>query len=339
MKNRPKVLMGMSGGVDSSVAATLLVEQGYDVIGAFMKNWEGDKCEWAQDSNDALMICQDLGIPFKVIDFQDEYRDLIISYLVKEYKAGRTPNPDVYCNRLVKFGVFWEAFKGMDIDYIATGHYALTDNHFLYKGIDSSKDQSYFLSNVSKEQISRMILPLGGFMKSEVRDKAKEYGLHTHNKKDSQGLCFIGKIPFQEFISRYIPDNPGLIRNADTMDIIGSHDGIHHHTVGQRRGLRINTEGPWYVSELSVDTNTVYVYHDLMKDSLKRSEFYVKDTVWHSDDRPYQMEVVIRYHDTPHLCTVDGDKVTLSDSKATIAPGQIAAFYLGDKLLGSGVIK
>lgn len=337
MKNKT-VLVGMSGGVDSSLAAALLVEQGYNVIGAFMKNWEGDQCEWAQDSNDALSVAQDLGIPFRVIDFQKEYRDLIINYLVKEYKAGRTPNPDVYCNRLVKFGVFWEAFKGMGIDYIATGHYATQMDGFIYKGVDPNKDQSYFLSNVSKEQISRMILPLGQYMKSEVREMAKERGLLTHDKKDSQGLCFIGKIPFQDFISRYIPDNPGDIVDSITGQVIGKHKGIHHHTIGQRRGLDIQKEGPWFVSELSKESNRVYVYHQDYKDELFNNSFRIKDTVWHQNDLPYQMEVVVRYHDEVHRCLVYKNCVTLPDSKAILAPGQIAAFYLGDKLLGSGVI-
>lgn len=333
-----RVLVGMSGGVDSSLAAALLVEQGYEVIGAFMKNWEGDQCEWAQDSSDAMIVAEHLGIPFRVIDFQTEYRNLIIDYLVREYRAGRTPNPDVYCNRLIKFGVFWEAFKGLNIDYIATGHYAMTDNRNIYKGIDPGKDQSYFLSNVTRDQISRMKLPLGHLMKSEVRSLAEDKGLHTFDKKDSQGLCFIGKIPFQEFISRYIPDNEGKIIDASTLDVVGTHKGIHHHTIGQRKGLGISRPGPWFVSHLDKDSNTVFVRHVDFKDEIYQNRFRVIDTTWHIDELPQSCEVVVRYHDTPHRCMVEGDSVYLPLTSAIIAPGQIAAFYSADKLIGSGTI-
>lgn len=335
-----KVLLGMSGGVDSSVAAHLLVEAGHDVVGVFMKNWEGDECEWAQDSADAMIVAQELGIPYRVIDFQEEYKDKILDYMIAEYKAGRTPNPDVYCNRHIKFGHFYNAFESMGFDAVATGHYASTDGEFIYKGVDPTKDQSYFLSNVKKDMISKMMLPLGKFTKAEIREMARERGIVTADKKDSQGLCFIGNIDFQEFLSRYIPDSIGNIIDASTMDIVGTHKGIHHHTIGQRKGLAIEKPGPWFVSHLDKDSNTVYVRHVDFKDEIYRNSFQITDTTWYTDSSPEDlMEVVVRYHDKPMRCVYNGDWVHLmSGFSAIIAPGQVAAFYRGDKLIGSGII-
>lgn len=296
-----RVVVGLSGGVDSSVAAHLLIEQGYEVIGMFMRNWHdesvtlSDDCPWIDDSNDALLIAQQLGIPFQVIDLSEEYRTRIVDYMFREYEAGRTPNPDVLCNREIKFDVFLKAAMELGADYVATGHYCRKIEHEngtfgLLSGLDPGKDQSYFLCQLTQDQLSKALFPIGELLKSEVRDIARSMELHTADKKDSQGLCFVGKISLPQFLQQQlkakegdvveIPDNleqfdryDAIPRNADNIElltepfaynkeqgkIVASHQGAHYYTIGQRKGLHIGGRPqPSFVIGLDVEENIVY---------------------------------------------------------------------------------
>ena len=296
-----RVVVGLSGGVDSSVTALLLKQQGYEVIGMFMRNWHDetvtiyDDCPWIDDSNDALLIAQKLDIPFQVIDLSEEYKARIVDYMFNEYKNGRTPNPDVLCNREIKFDVFLKAALELGADYVATGHYCQKTEHEdgsfgLVAGVDSNKDQSYFLCQLSQEQLAKALFPIGDILKPEVRRIAEENGLHTANKKDSQGLCFVGKISLPTFLQQKLEPIPGDIielpaeldqykeyqtlkpteENIELLaapfnyspemgQIVASHQGAHYYTIGQRRGLHIGGRPqPSFVVGLDVKTNTVY---------------------------------------------------------------------------------
>ena len=304
--HKPKVVVGLSGGVDSSVAAYLLLAEGYDVIGLFMKNWHDDsvtisnECPWLEDSNDALIVAQKLGIPFQTIDLSATYKERIVDYMFAEYAAGRTPNPDVLCNREIKFDVFLQVALGLGADYVATGHYCRKDTteeggvltHHLLSGLDPHKDQSYFLCQLNQEQLARSLFPIGGLMKSEVREIARAQGLITAEKKDSQGLCFIGKVRLPEFLQQQLKPNPGRIIEISTahpcysdpftgeintvedaekaaipwtytpeMGIDkGAHSGAHYFTVGQRKGLDVGgTPLALYVVDTDVVRNVIYV--------------------------------------------------------------------------------
>ncbi|MFM1888133.1 MAG: hypothetical protein RL501_420 [Bacteroidota bacterium] len=303
---KPKVVVGLSGGVDSSVAAYLLLAEGYDVIGLFMKNWHDDsvtisnECPWLEDSNDALIVAQKLGIPFQTIDLSATYKERIVDYMFAEYAAGRTPNPDVLCNREIKFDVFLQVALGLGADYVATGHYCRKETtndgsvltHHLLSGLDPHKDQSYFLCQLNQEQLARSLFPIGGLMKSEVREIARAQGLITAEKKDSQGLCFIGKVRLPEFLQQQLKPNPGRIveissahscysapftgeinsvEDAEKAAIPwsytpemgidkGAHNGAHYFTVGQRKGLDVGgTPLALYVVDTDVVQNVIYV--------------------------------------------------------------------------------
>jgi tRNA-specific 2-thiouridylase len=296
-----RVVVGLSGGVDSSVAAYLLKEQAYEVIGMFMRNWHdesvtlSDDCPWIDDSNDALLIAQELGIPFQVIDLSEDYRTRIVDYMFAEYKAGRTPNPDILCNREIKFDVFLKAAMELGADYVATGHYCRKKEHEdgsfgLLSGTDPSKDQSYFLCQLNQEQLSKALFPIGELLKSEVREIARKMGLHTADKKDSQGLCFVGKISLPQFLQQQlkpaqgqvieIPETLEAFSDYDTIpideasveslakpftyakadgEVVAEHQGAHYYTIGQRKGLHIGGRPkPSFVIGLDVDTNIVY---------------------------------------------------------------------------------
>ena len=247
------VVVGMSGGVDSSVAAIKLIEQGYNVIGLFMRNWDStlnndflgnpnlnnNICPQEQDYNDALEVCKKIGIPLHRIDFVKEYWDFVFKYFLDELKAGRTPNPDIMCNKYIKFDAFVKEAKKLGADYIATGHYARCINGKLYRGLDDNKDQSYFLSQISSKQLENVLFPVGEMNKPDVRKIAEEYGLITAHKKDSTGICFIGERNFRDFLKNYLPNIPGKVVNIDTMEEVGEHIGLMYYTIGQRRGLNI----------------------------------------------------------------------------------------------------
>ena len=345
-----KVFVGMSGGVDSSVAAALLVEQGYDVTGVYMKNWSEDlpgmHCPWAEDVSDAKRVAVDLGIDFRVFDFQKEYKQNVVDYMIREYQAGRTPNPDIMCNQEVKFKIFLEASLAAGADYIATGHYARVAHESsssakLLRARDDNKDQTYFLYRVTSEALSKTIFPLGDFTKAEVREMAKERGLWTASKKESMGICFVGQVGIREFLSEYVKTAPGNIIDQQTGSVVGKHDGAIFYTLGQRHGLNVGGGLPYYVVGKDMEKNEVYVSRSIDNESLWRKELRLADIHWinqppHKDKN---VQVRLRHRGTLFDAKIDGDIVHLSASERAVAAGQSAVIYDGDECLGGGIVK
>lgn len=382
------VVVGLSGGVDSSVAAHLLIEQGYNVIGLFMRNWNdesvtiNDECPWIEDSNDALQVAEKLGIPFQVIDFSSQYKDRIVNYMFEEYKIGRTPNPDVLCNREIKFDIFLKKALELGADYVATGHYCRketfikdgVETHQLLAGIDNNKDQSYFLCQVNQKQLMRALFPIGELKKSEVRDIARKIDLNTAEKKDSQGLCFIGKVKLPVFLQQKLkPKNGNVIElnsesdvfsninEGDFFDaykldqakgkIIGNHNGAHYYTIGQRKGLQIGgTPKPLFVIGTNTEQNVIYVGQGENHKGLYRKGLIVKNDDIHwiredqkmniSESRKYLCRIRYRQALTEASFTLkeNGMEVLFKEDQRGITPGQFIAWYEKDELIGSGVI-
>jgi tRNA-specific 2-thiouridylase len=352
-----RVILGLSGGVDSAVAAVLLKDEGYDVHALHMTNWEDDEgyCTAAEDLQDARRICEQLDIPLHHVNFSKQYRDQVFAYFLDEYRKGRTPNPDVLCNREIKFGVFRDYAKRLGGDLLATGHYArsgIVDGQgALFKGKDPNKDQSYFLHAVSAEALAETLFPLGELMKDEVRGIARDRGLPVHAKKDSTGICFIGERPFREFLSTYLPANPGPMRTPEG-DIVGEHQGLMYYTLGQRQGLHIGgihdrPDLPWYVVAKDIDANTLIVAqgeHELLfSDRLMGT-----DTNWIGTAPEGLLEGLrctakVRYRQADQACMVrargdDSVEVTFDERQRAVAPGQFVVFYAGDRCLGGAVI-
>ena len=332
----------MSGGVDSSVAAHLLNEQGCDVEGLFMKNWEEDDdeeyCSAAADLADAQSICDQISIPLHTVNFSNEYWDRVFEYFLTEYKAGRTPNPDIICNKEIKFRAFLEHALTLDADYIATGHYAkCTISEFeasLYKGSDSNKDQSYFLHTLDQQQLSKSLFPIGNMEKSEVRKIAKEKKLDTFDKKDSTGICFIGERKFRDFLKNYIPAQHGEIRTLDD-EKIGEHEGIMFYTIGQRQGLGIggqrnHSEEPWYVTDKNIDSNCLYVAQGREHESLYHSKLVTQNFHWIEGKPPTSLsnlKAKIRYRQSDQDCSIisitdRSYEVSFIKPQWAITPGQ-----------------
>ncbi|WWO99070.1 MAG: tRNA 2-thiouridine(34) synthase MnmA [Candidatus Dasytiphilus stammeri] len=360
-QTKKKVIIGMSGGVDSSVAALLLQQHQYQVEGLFMKNWEEDdfgQCQAAQDLADAQKVCNQLGIPLHKVNFSAEYWDKVFRNFLDEYQAGRTPNPDILCNKKIKFQTFMEfAIEDLGANFIATGHYVRQlalkgDQRQLLRGIDRNKDQSYFLYTLNQKQLMHSLFPIGGLTKNLVRDIANKYGLVTAKKKDSMGICFIGKKNFRDFISKYLPALPGNIITTDGQ-VIGKHQGLIYYTIGQRKGLRIggtkqgNNE-PWYVIDKKMKQNLLIVaqgknHHQLMSVGLIAHQFHWINR--YPLNRQIFCSVKIRYRqvDVPCLLIPHDDKkiITAKFLKpiAAITPGQSAVFYLGEICLGGGIIE
>jgi tRNA-uridine 2-sulfurtransferase len=348
-KNNLKVAVGISGGVDSSVSAFLLKEQGYDVTGAYMQCWDekADGCRAEEDRKDAVQVANHLGIKFVHLDFVKEYKERVISYFYDEYRAGRTPNPDIICNRDIKFGMFlrWAIDNGFDM--IATGHYARVEKreeqYVLLKGVDTSKDQSYFLYLLGQEQLSRTLFPVGHLLKSRVREIAHQAGLPTFNKPDSMGICFIGEVDIKEFLKKELSLKPGKVVDKEG-EVIGSHDGAHFYTVGQRHGFLVEkyTGLPMYVTGKDVEKNELTVGHagDVVRNSFKVGTLHW--VVSEPEDSHIKIYVRIRHLGELHPATVyinEGTaEVTLEDQVFGVAPGQSAVFYDGDTLLGGGII-
>lgn len=352
-----KVIVGMSGGVDSSVSAWLLKQQGYQVEGLFMTNWEeteDDYCTWAQDFQDAREICEIVGIPLHRVDFSSEYKDRVFAYFLKEYQAGRTPNPDVLCNREIKFGVFFEYACRLGADLIATGHYAKVEqvdgHHCLMMADDLSKDQSYFLHAVSESALSKTLFPLGSKLKSEVRDIAHEQGLPTHDKKDSTGICFIGERDFRSFLSQYLPGTPGEIVSIDG-ETLGEHQGAMYYTLGQRQGLGIgghskHGDEPWYVVDKDVENNKLIVAQGNEHPKLYSRSLHGEEIHWINgkpEANQFQCGAKTRYRQDNQSCTVevtgeDTVKVIFDAPQRAVTPGQFVALYQGRRCLGGGVI-
>ena len=354
-----KVVIGMSGGVDSSVAAIILKNQGYEVIGLFMRNWDSsinndilgnpdinnDICPQEQDYNDALKVCQTLNIPLHRIDFVKEYWDYVFSYFLEELKKGRTPNPDIMCNKYIKFDMFIKEAKKIGADYIATGHYARIKDSKLLRGIDDNKDQTYFLSQISKEQLENVLFPVGDLEKSEVRKIADEYNLITAKKKDSTGICFIGERNFSNFLTNYLPNKPGDIVNIDNNDIIGQHIGLMHYTIGQRKGLNIGgNEDRIFVVGKEINKNILYIAHGDDNKYLYSDSAIIEDVNWISDIKPNECTAKFRYRQIDNAIEIeyiDSKHVLVKYPQKikAVTPGQACVFYLGDECLGGGIIK
>nr|WP_314558735.1 tRNA 2-thiouridine(34) synthase MnmA [uncultured Capnocytophaga sp.] len=394
-----RVVVGLSGGVDSSVAAYLLKEQGYDVIGLFMKNWHddtvtiSDECPWLEDSNDALLVAEKLGIPFQTIDMSEPYKARIVDYMFNEYENGRTPNPDVLCNREIKFDVFMKLALSLGADYVATGHYCRketiqVDGQTVYRllsGKDDNKDQSYFLCQLSQEQLSKALFPIGELQKSEVRAIAKEQDLVTAEKKDSQGLCFIGKVRLPEFLQQKLQPKEGdiiqipndwkgygdfdrlrlfetyedqlkylsqrFIYHPEDGKKVGTHQGAHYFTKGQRKGLNVGgTKEPLFIIETDIERNIIYTGEGHTHRGLFRSALFITkaDEHWIRKDLALnigdtlEVMVRIRYRQPLQKAVLykatNGLYIHFEEPQSAVTEGQFAAWYLGDELVGSGVI-
>ena len=337
-----RIFVGMSDGVDSSLTAGLLVEQGHDVTGVYMKNWTQDlpgmRCPWADDLADAKRVAVQLGIDLKVFDFEQEYRHKVVDYMIDEYKRGRTPNPDIMCNQEVKFSLFLQLALEQGAEFVATGHYARTEDGKLLQAADVNKDQTYFLYRVTKDALEKTVFPLGGYTKTEVRQMAQERGLYTAGKKDSQGICFVGQVGIREFLSQYVETKPGDIIEKSTGKVLGRHDGAIFYTLGQRHGLELGGGLPYYVTGKDMDRNEVYVSTDLNDDALWRQDVTLNDIHW--IDAPYEGECQVRIRHRAKLVNarISGNVVRLSEPERAVAPGQSLVIYHGAQCLGGGIV-
>ena len=339
-----RIYVGMSGGVDSSLTAALLKEQGHDITGVYMKNWTQDlpgmRCPWADDLADAKRVAVQLGIKFKVYDFEAEYKHKVVDYMIAEYKAGRTPNPDVMCNQEVKFKLFLETALADGAEMIATGHYARTEGGHLLRAVDDNKDQTYFLYRVTKEALEKTLFPLGEYTKPKVREMAEARGLVTAGKRDSQGICFVGSIGIKEFLSQYITAEPGDVIDRETGKVIGEHEGAIYYTLGQRHGLNLGGGLPYYVVGKDMATNVVYVSRNLEDESMWRKDVQLRDIHW-IDEVPAdgeQVEVRLRHRGKLLPATIEGDHLMLDEAERAIAAGQSAVLYRDEVVLGGGIV-
>ncbi len=354
----PRIMIGMSGGVDSSVAAYLLQQQGYAVQALYMKNWDEDDdaefCSATQDLADAQAVCDRLGVTLHTRNFSAEYWDQVFAFCLDEFRAGRTPNPDVLCNREIKFKVFLEHAQALGAEKMATGHYARVAQRDgclrLLKALDLDKDQSYFLYALRQEQLARALFPLGELSKPAVRALAAAQGFGTHDKKDSTGICFIGERKFKEFLSRYLPAQPGNIVTPEG-NIIGRHDGLMYHTLGQRKGLNIGgrrdaTEQPWYVAAKNLQQNTLTVVQGDRNPLLFSRILTAQQLNWIADEPPalpLRCAAKTRYRQADQICTIEyvnteTYQVHFDAPQRAVTPGQSVVFYQGDECLGGGII-
>ncbi|OAB34170.1 tRNA 2-thiouridine(34) synthase MnmA [Paenibacillus glacialis] len=354
-----RVVVGMSGGVDSSVTALLLKQQGYDVIGIFMKNWDDTdqfgNCTAEDDAEDVRRVCEQIDIPYYTVNFEKEYFDKVFSYFLDEYKSGRTPNPDVMCNREIKFGEFLNKALNLGADYVATGHYArVVEEKGVYKllrGIDSNKDQTYFLNALNQEQFSKAMFPIGHLPKPEVRRIAEEAGLYTAKKKDSTGVCFIGERNFKEFLSQYLPAQSGKMVDIATGEVKGDHDGLMYYTLGQRQGLGIGGSGsgePWFVADKDLEHNILYVVQGDNHPSLYSNGLIATGVNWIEGEGslpkgPFTCTAKFRYRQPDQGVTLnwlpDGSvNVVFDKQQKAITPGQAVVFFQGEECLGGGTI-
>lgn len=344
------VVVGMSGGVDSSVAALLLKEQGYNVIGLFMKNWEEQDadgvCRSQEDFEDVVRVCDHIGIPYYVANFVEQYWENVFSEFIEEFEKGHTPNPDILCNREIKFKVLMDKAKELGGDFLATGHYCQTEEGKLLKGLDPSKDQSYFLYAIGSGVLDRVLFPVGGMIKSDLRELAEKHGLITSQKKDSTGICFIGKRDFKEFLGKYIQYQKGDFETLDG-DVVGRHDGVAFYTIGQRKGLGIGGEGDaWFVVDKDVDRNVVFVAQGQRHPALFCDTLIASELTWikESPAAPFKCHAKVRYRQPDQPCTItriEGDRLEVSfdQPQRAVTPRQSVVFYHGNICLGGGTIK
>jgi tRNA-specific 2-thiouridylase len=363
MKRR--VVVGLSGGVDSAVAAWLLKEQGFEVVGIFMKNWEDDDddeyCSTRQDWLDAAAVADVIGIDLEAVNFAAQYRERVFADFLREYSAGRTPNPDVLCNAEIKFKAFLDHAMQLGAEYIATGHYArirevpaahgsTAKQYELLRGLDPAKDQSYFLHRLNQAQLARTLFPIGGLRKTEVRRLAAQIGLPNATKRDSTGICFIGERPFREFLNRYLPTKPGPIRN-DSGQIVGEHVGLSFYTLGQRKGIgvggqRSGTGAPWFVARKDIGSNTLWIVQGHDHPWLLTNRLLAQDASWVRNVAPHsgtRLAAKTRYRQADASCTVtrvsEGTfELEFDEQQWAVTPGQYAALYLGEVSLGGGMI-
>jgi tRNA-specific 2-thiouridylase len=344
-----KVYVGLSGGVDSSVTAALLKEQGYDVTGVYMKNWSQDLpgfvCPWKEDYQDAKRVAVKLGIPFKMYDFEKEYRSKVVDYMIEGYEAGLTPNPDIMCNQEVKFKLFLQTALDDGADMIATGHYARINDGKLLTGLDGNKDQSYFLYRVTEDALKQSLMPIGEYEKPQVREIAKKLGLNTAEKKDSQGICFVGKVGIKEFLQQFVKTVPGNIIDQNGK-VIGEHEGALFYTIGQRQGLNVGGGLPYYVVGKDMAKNEVYVTTDLQDARLWTDEFILASPHWINDAPSEQDTYKVRTRYRADLIDVteitkleDGNwRLKLKDEVRALTPGQSAVLYEADRVVGGGIV-
>ncbi|MFW0837753.1 MAG: tRNA 2-thiouridine(34) synthase MnmA [Candidatus Komeilibacteria bacterium] len=355
-KKRIKVAVGMSGGVDSSLAALLLSQdKAYDTVGVYMRNWSQELpeikgCPWETDQRDARLVADQLGIPFYVVNFEQEYYDAVVKYMIDGYQRGITPNPDIVCNQAIKFGIFWKKMRAWGFAKIATGHYARIiqtgKNYQLTLSADDNKDQTYFLSRLSQEQIGHALFPLGDLTKREVRNLAAKANLLTAHKRDSQGVCFIGNMKVNDFLKRYISGTPGSIKDLSSGKIIGKHQGIEFFTIGQRQGIDIGGSGPYYVVRRDLQAADLWVTNRIDDPALFSKEIKIVNTIWQQTvtKLPVAVQVRIR-HRQPFVSAkvIAGEEtgeyiIKLSKSVRAVTPGQVAAMYQNGIVLGAGII-
>ena len=353
--NKQKIAVLVSGGVDSSVALALLKSQGHEVTAYYMKIWLEDElqflgeCPWEEDLSFVQAVCQQLEVPLKIIPFQKEYWERVVSYTIEEVKKGRTPNPDMMCNARVKFGAFYEYLERTKEHYnfVATGHYADTEVKngvtYLKTSPDALKDQTYFLSQLTQVQLQKALFPIGKYPKEEVRKMAERFALPNAHRKDSQGICFLGKIPFDQFIQFHLGTLPGKLIEERTRTVLGTHEGFWYYTVGQRKGIKLSG-GPWYVTRKNTESNDVFIAHGNQYLNEGRESFIVKDINWITEKpEKTNLDVKVRhgekkYQATLKFLTDESCEVTFSESDSGLAEGQFAVFYDGGYCLGGGVI-
>ena len=334
----------MSGGVDSAVSAYLLQQQGHEVIGVYMKNWSknlpGMKCPWAEDLADAKRVAVKLGIDFRVFDFESEYKQKVVDYMLTEYQKGNTPNPDIMCNQEIKFKLFAETAFEQGAEAIATGHYARSAGRQLLKARDENKDQTYFLYRITEDVIERTIFPVGDMLKPEVKALAEKIGLAVAHKPESMGVCFVGEANMRDFLGEFIETRPGEIRELETDKVVGTHDGAIYYTLGQRHGLNLKDGLPYYVVRKDIQANIVYVSRNLNALSLWKKEITLKDVVLRGGDNGHNIEARIR-HRAP-LVSADYNTetglLTFAEEQKSLTPGQSVVFYRGDVCIGGGII-